>query len=103
MGPDKLVWVHFDYEDVQQVCNRLSLQAAAGLARIPMICLKKGGITLFKILAKLYNLSVTTGVVPHQWKEAYITPIWRGKGSPKDQPKSYWPISLTSHLAKVFE
>ena len=95
--------MHFDYEDVQRVCNGLSSQAAAGPDGIPAICLKKGGTTLFKILAKLYNLSLTTGVVPHQWKEAYITPIWKGKGSPKDQPKSYRPISLTSHLAKVFE
>ena len=36
------------------------------------------------------------------WKTARVIPIFKGKGS-KDDPKNYRPISVISHVAKLFE
>ena len=44
-------------------------------------------------LAKLFNLSLEEGIVPSEWKEAYITPLFQ-KGS-RNKPEKYRPVSLT--------
>ena len=52
-------------------------------------------------LAKLFNLSLEEGIVPSEWKEANITPLFR-KGS-RNKPKNYRPVSLTSVVCKLLE
>ena len=42
-----------------------------------------------------------TGTVPDDWRNAYITPIYK-KGD-RSQPSNYRPISLTSIVSKTFE
>ena len=44
--------------------------------------------------AKLFNLSLEEGIVPSEWKEANITPLFK-KGS-RNKPENYRPVSLTS-------
>ena len=44
-------------------------------------------------LAKLFNLSLEEGIVPSEWKEANITPLFK-KGS-RNKPENYRPVSLT--------
>ena len=53
------------------------------------------------MLTHLYQLSLTTGVLPRIWKEAYVTPIY--KAGEITDPKNYWPISLTSLICKFME
>ena len=52
-------------------------------------------------LAKLFNLSLEEGIVPSEWKEANITPLFR-KGS-RNKPDNYRPVSLTSVVCKLLE
>ena len=52
-------------------------------------------------LVKLFNLSLEEGIIPSEWKEANITPLFK-KGS-RDKPDNYRPVSLTSVLCKLFE
>ena len=52
-------------------------------------------------LSILYNLSLQTGTLPGDWKEAHIPPIYK-KGGKKD-PGNYRPISLTAVGCKVLE
>ena len=42
------------------------------------------------MLTHLYQLSLTTGVLPRIWKEAYVTPIY--KAGERTDPKNYRPI-----------
>jgi hypothetical protein len=49
-----------------------------------------------------FNKSWREGVCPQAWKNAVIVPILK-PGELEGQPDSYWPIVLTSCLAKVME
>src|SRR5579872_4976179 len=52
-------------------------------------------------LTKLFKLSLETGIVPHEWKEARVSPLFK-KGK-RDKPENYRPVSLTSIIGKIFE
>ena len=52
-------------------------------------------------LAKLFNLSLEEGIVPSEWKEANITPLFK-KGS-RNKTENYRPVSLTSVICKLLE
>ena len=52
-------------------------------------------------LARLFNLSLKEGVVPFEWKEANIVPLFK-KGS-RNKSDNYRPVSLTSVICKLLE
>ena len=54
------------------------------------------------ILTKFYNVSVETETVISDWKLSKVTPIYKGKGR-KDEAGNYRPISMISHIMKIFE
>ncbi len=56
---------------------------------------------LAKPITALYNISLQSGEVPHDWRKAIICPIFK-KGDPEDGA-NYRPVSLPSALCKIFE
>ena len=52
-------------------------------------------------LARVFNLSLKDGVVPFEWKEANIIPLFK-KGS-RNKSENYRPVSLTSVICKLLE
>ena len=52
-------------------------------------------------LCRLFNLSLETGQLPHDWKSALVTSIFK-KGTRSD-PGNYRPVSLTCIVCKVLE
>ena len=52
-------------------------------------------------LTKIYNCSLLTGIVPSQWREAGVTPLFK-KGK-KSETQNYRPVSLTSLICKIME
>jgi len=52
-------------------------------------------------LSKLYSCSLDSGVVPMEWKEAGVVPLFK-KGK-KSDAQNYRPVSLTSLLCKIME
>ena len=52
-------------------------------------------------LATVFNLSIEEGVVPLEWKEANIIPLFK-KGS-RSKSENYRPVSLTSVVCKLLE
>ena len=52
-------------------------------------------------LAFLFNQSISSGIVPTEWKLARVTPIFK-KGKRQDV-NNYRPISIIPAVAKVFE
>ena len=55
-----------------------------------------------KSLTHLFNLSLMSRVVPSDWKLARITIIYKGKGFLNSEA-NYRPISVLSHVVKIFE
>ena len=52
-------------------------------------------------LAKVFNLSLNEGIVPSEWKEANITPLFQ-KGS-RNKPHNYRPVRLAPVVCKLLE
>ena len=52
-------------------------------------------------LAIVFNLSLKEGVVPFEWKEANIIPLFK-KGS-RNKSENYRPVNLTSVVCKLLE
>jgi hypothetical protein len=55
-----------------------------------------------RVLA-LFQSSLNTGEIPHQWKHAKIIPLRKPNKKDYTKPKAWRPISLLSTLSKVFE
>lgn len=53
-------------------------------------------------VTKMFNLSITSGKVPSDWKIARVTPVYKNKGSHSDIC-NYRPISVVTHLSKLLE
>ncbi len=52
-------------------------------------------------LAHVFNMSLQEGIVPLEWKEANMIPLFK-KGS-RNKSVNYRPVSLTSALCKLLE
>merc|ERR1712215_201640 len=52
-------------------------------------------------LSLMLRKSIDEGKIPDILKLAYVTPIH--KGVSRQKPEQYRPVSLTSHVIKVFE
>jgi hypothetical protein len=63
--------------------------------------LKEAGDTIANPLARLFNLSLTTGIFPAIWKLANILPIY--KKADTSAPSNYRPVSLLSRVSTIFE
>ena len=74
---------------------------ATGLDRIPAWFLRLGAPIFAAPLARLFDQSLTTGVVPHQWKTAVISPI--PKTATPTQASDFRPISITPVLSRTLE
>ena len=74
---------------------------ASGLDNIPAWFLRIGAPFLAAPVASLMNLSLSSSVVPSQWKTASILPI--AKVSVPLSPSDYRPISITPVLSRVLE
>lgn len=80
---------------------RKKKSSASGPDGISFSLLQGLGMSVAKPLAALFNLSLISGKVPHDWKEANVYPLF--KGGDKRLLRNYRPISLTSSVCKVME
>ena len=80
----------------------LSPGNSAGPDGIPTTLLTNLGYLSRRALLHLMNLSWRSGVVPHNWKRALLTPLPK-PGKDATICSSYRPIALTSNVCKVLE
>jgi len=74
---------------------------STGMDQLPAWFLHLGAPVFCRPLATLFNLSVSTSVVPRQWKAAVIRPI--PKIAAAQSPADFRPISITSVLSRIME
>ena len=76
---------------------------AMGVDGIQTEVLKKGVAVLAGPIARICNLSLSTGVFPDIFKQAIVHPVFKGKGKDPHDPASYRPISILPSLSKILE
>ena len=89
-------------QEVLRELNSLQVNKSCGPDELPNKILKLVAILIYEPLTILFNKSLSEGQFPTTWKEARVTPIFKGKGS-ASQSTNYRPISLLPCLSKVFE
>lgn len=88
-----------DQDKVKDKLELLDKFKTLGLDNMHPKVLKELANELCIPLTILFNQSVGTGVVPHSWKQAIVTPIY--KSLSKTQANNCRQVSLTSITGKV--
>jgi len=88
---------------IAKVIKGLGSTEALGVDGIPVSILKKGVGILAAPIARLVNVSLSTGIVPRGFKTAIVVPIHKGKGKKTNDPASYRPVSLLPAMSKILE
>ena len=94
--------ISFTREAIIKEINNIKNDSAAGPDHFPVILLRECAKELSEPLHILWRHSLDTGDIAPLFKKAIICPILKAN-SQRCHPKSYRPVSLTSHIAKVFE
>lgn len=90
-----------DSSPTKKLMYSLDPNKAPGPDGISPRVLKELAPEIAPILADIFRQSIETGQVPADWKEAFVTPIYK-KGEHCD-PSNYRPVSLTSVPCKLME
>ena len=88
-------------KDIIDAIKEIPTYAAPGPDKIPAIVLRECADQLAEAILQIWRKSLDTGEIPEALKLQTIIPLFK-KGS-KSLPENYRPVSLTSHLIKLFE
>src|SRR5688572_23844691 len=86
---------------VVEMLGNLKEDKSPGIDEIHPKFLKEVRHEVGDSLSGLFNESSKTGVVPRDWRDAIVTPLFK-KGS-KSETNNYRPVSLTCIICKVLE
>ena len=86
---------------VSSKLNNLISSKAPGPDGWPTELLKSTAESICLPLSLLYNKFLSCGVLPDNWKIAFVTPLH--KKGPRNLVSNYRPISLTSTVIKTME
>ena len=88
-------------DDVASLLSELDITKSSGPDNISPRILKECAHELAPSLTGIFNLSLTTGELPSDWKTANVIPIH--KSGERVMAVNYRPISLTSIVVKTLE
>ena len=86
------------------MCNLLSSvdpSKASGPDLISARMLKHTAASISRAITQLFNMSLTSGKLPCEWKTALVVPV--PKSQERSDPSNYRPISLLPILSKLLE
>ena len=86
------------------VAPRNAPKSESDVQRFREHSVRERNILKYKMLNNLkliFDISLKTGEVPREWKEANVTPLFK-KGC-KLERSNYRPVSLTSTICKILE
>jgi hypothetical protein len=93
--------VDITVKGVRKLLQNLKPGKAPGPDSINPRILKELADEIAPILTTIFQSSIDTGLLPTDWKDANVTPIFK-KGE-QYEPANYRPVSLTSVCCKVLE
>jgi hypothetical protein len=93
--------IKINSKGVHKLLKNLKPHKATGPDSIPSFILKAAADQLAPILTELYQTSFNTGVVPQDWKDVHVVPLF--KKDERHLASNYRPVSLTSITCKVME
>ena len=99
--PDLINSIDFAVKGVHTELLNLQRDKACGPDHISAYLLLKGANFLALSLTKLFQLSLSTGILPRDWVTANIVPVHK-KGD-RYLSSNYCPISLTSIVIKLWK
>jgi len=100
MSPENSEIPPITQEEVNEAIKQMKKNKAPGIDEITSDIIKEGGKETVTQLVKLYNQIMQERKIPVTWKEAKV--ILLHKKGDKADIKNYRPISLLSHLYKIF-
>ena len=93
--------IQFEEDHILKILQDLKVDKAAGPDGISPRTLWETKFLITRPLRLIFEKSFTEGIIPNDWKQAVVIPIFK-KGK-KDVPQNYRPISLTCIVCKVME
>ena len=81
--------------------NKFKTSHSFGVDNISSYFLKVGMPILAPSLSEIFNLSMSKGLFPNDWKIARVAPIY--KDGPTDVDSNYRPISVLPVVSRLFE
>lgn len=87
--------------DVFHKIEKLNMKLSSGPDDISPCFIYNCRCVLSPVLSSIFNLSLTSGLFPQEWKKSYITPIL--KSGNRSLVDNYRPISKISIFSKIFE
>jgi hypothetical protein len=96
--------IKINSKGVHKLLKNLKPHKATGPDSIPSCILKAVALDqLAPILTELYQTSLNTGVVPQDWKDAHVVPLFKKDERHLASNYTMIPVSLTSMTCKVME
>ena len=89
--------------DVTRIVINLKNTKALGIDNIATGVRKKGIISLAGPMARLCNVSMSTGVVPCLFKGAIVHPVFKGQQKNPRDPGLDRPVTILPGISKVLE
>ena len=102
MPPNSFCSIKLEDEDILSSIREQNCTNSSGVDNIASVFVKKMACFLIYPLKTIFQKSLDTGVVPKDWRDGIIVPIYKKNRKPKS-PSSYRPICLTSVICKILE
>ncbi len=99
--PNSIFLEPINQQSVIEIVQKLNPKTSSGHDEIPTKVIKESINNFIDPITHILNLSLNTGVIPRQLKEAKVIPIY--KASDPSLLQNYRPISLLPAFSKIFE
>ena len=99
--PNSLFITPITKSELLKCIDGLSSNKSPGHDKLDSYLIKKTGTIIAGPLLKIFNLSLESGIVPHDFKKAKVIPLYKN-GDPK-LICNYRPISILPCLSKLLE
>jgi len=100
MVSDQLASVHITECRMFTILDKLKPKAT-GLDELPAWFLRIGALMFARPLTDMTNLSISSAVVPNQWKRASIRPV--AKVASSCMPSNFHPISIMPVQSRILQ